>query len=847
MLDIDLYLAYARTLIRFARALDVSVSPATRPACGVRKRWVRRPPPSPVLTPPPRPPQMMTKDARATNHAEVCRRSLAQATAMLLALAAEYCPEALGVGALPLFCEESGVAFNEAMKADAATPPAGSPSARVQRALCAAPATPSGRHDALAFSIVYLLGCATWALTSRGGDLALVRYEGGKLAGYVSQGGRPAAGTGTRGESEGGRAAGCLTSEEEVQALWTLLLDALTRAVRLAPDPASAAEAALTLHDASVEFLASVAVCGLGEAKEALRTGGGGADVPIHLAINTRASPVTFWPAGSPKTGGAPLSFASLATSASLGSAGRTFVDSAGGNTPRLGFQPEPSPTWSGSPLAPSPPADAPGPLPVPGGGNEGGKWGLPVSLIGLAPYAPLASTPLPVRTLTFERTPASGRTTTHTSLLASLMAPPSAAITAPLPSTARALALARANVASLSSAAAALGLETSPVASPRGQQLPWAGGEATQPPALPFLGLMSAVATRKRRRRSSDAEDEEGEGGEGGLESSMDEDGEGAPPPTSNLVRLVAPSPSRFKPPRDIPEVGAPVDLAHVRAVDGTAPGSPGRPTAFRLPRSPFGSPGRCVAGRRPAEAEAAAQEAAVGGPPPWGAWPVSVGGGAAGHVAALIRSASSLSITPPSGSSSAPLLARPTALPPPMPPRPSSSNLRLEGRPLAVARGRVTWSAQVLATEIDRRAARQASMDEGMRVAAGEGEGVEWPDFGLSPSPWSDGVRGSPRSDASGSPCPSPIPPASLPSLPTRLLGAWPVSVPSARCWPSAPPKHSPLSPAFPHWLYVLREGKGGLSEEAADMLAVALGRALEGARAECTLQERLAGVCA
>jgi len=86
-------------------------------------------------------------------------------------------------------------------------------------------------------------------------------------------------------------------------------------------------------------------------------------------------------------------------------------------------------------------------------------------------------------------------------------------------------------------------------------------------------------------------------------------------------------------------------------------------------------------------------------------------------------------------------------------------------------------------------------------------------------------------------------------------RPPGAWPVTVPSARCWPLAPPRHSPLHPAWGHWLWASHAGGppsgapdgglAGLGEDGADLLRVALRAAEGGAAAELELQGALAGV--
>lgn len=208
-------------------------------------------------------------------------------------------------------------------------------------------------------------------------------------------------------------------------------------------------------------------------------------------------------------------------------------------------------------------------------------------------------------------------------------------------------------------------------------------------------------------------------------------------------------------------------------------------------------------------------------------------------------------------------------------------------------LAAGRVHWSKEVLAVEMDRRAARQASMDESMMAQATDYSSIfslppiatdtaSWPFSAASSLESASAGPGShsPGSLPSASPreamqrssslvspygslavASSPIPPAAAPpdqSRAERLPGAWPVTIPSQRCWPMNPPKYSPLSPAYAHrlwWIYCGGRQEavkplcthGLLLDEEWDLLAVALKRAHAAAVTELKLQRALAGRCA
>lgn len=233
-----------------------------------------------------------------------------------------------------------------------------------------------------------------------------------------------------------------------------------------------------------------------------------------------------------------------------------------------------------------------------------------------------------------------------------------------------------------------------------------------------------------------------------------------------------------------------------------------------------------------------------------------------------------------------------------------------------------RVRWAGEVIAAEEHRRRQRLASLEEGMLIAVAEtlsnGSGAsESGATSLSPAPeaaahaqqqqqrWSPSptLPGSPspsfltaspspsprltaqtQNPLAPPPCASPIPPAGpLPAdtrAAARVRGCWPVgsTVPSQRCWPPFPPKHSALSPAYPHRLWRIfnapaaaREGGGVLDvsqramspgrqlhhqhqsgsahsagclldDDEHDRLVVALKRAFTGAHAELKLHEQI-----
>lgn len=127
-------------------------------------------------------------------------------------------------------------------------------------------------------------------------------------------------------------------------------------------------------------------------------------------------------------------------------------------------------------------------------------------------------------------------------------------------------------------------------------------------------------------------------------------------------------------------------------------------------------------------------------------------------------------------------------------------SSNLS-SGRP----RARVRWSSDVLQAEDSRRRLRIASFDDFVYGADG---------VALSCPTAEDAGDGYITSCTVAQPAFTPILPAGpLLGLPApgravaTLRGAWPLRVPSARCVPSMPPAHSPLSPSFAFRIWQLR----------------------------------------
>lgn len=227
-----------------------------------------------------------------------------------------------------------------------------------------------------------------------------------------------------------------------------------------------------------------------------------------------------------------------------------------------------------------------------------------------------------------------------------------------------------------------------------------------------------------------------------------------------------------------------------------------------------------------------------------------------------------------------------------------PSPSLLNTSGTgsvlPHRRSRGRVRWSAEVIEQQDTRRRLRLASLEENMLWDVSLANPLSThaqssSSSNTSPllstlsssntvSPLSSPCT-SPRMSGSSHhytaishplsppPCPSPIPPAG-PLLSTsistvandqynvssRLKGCWPIKIPSQRCWPTNPPHHSPLSPAFSHRLWYMYSHSNTtekrmmmsvssyyahhhafLDDDEYDRLVVALKRAISAAQSE------------
>ena len=225
------------------------------------------------------------------------RRTLAQAGAVSAALLDYYVgAEALAeVGVtLPQYAA-GGVSFADAFRtlagpaeAYAPHPPRGASRARL--ALLAAPSSTAAPAAAwrpgqpfrsgsawdvtvMQAQLASLGGRALWALLSAGGDIDDIRSEADKVLRWVAESRVASVGSSSPRSPPAplapGIAIGPAAAAESPEALWQSALGLLSMARCCSPEAAVAADAALQLHDASLEYLAAWAVCPKVEAMEA--------------------------------------------------------------------------------------------------------------------------------------------------------------------------------------------------------------------------------------------------------------------------------------------------------------------------------------------------------------------------------------------------------------------------------------------------------------------------------------------------------------------------------------------------------------------------------------------------
>lgn len=119
--------------------------------------------------------------------------------------------------------------------------------------------------QALRFSVASLSGKALWALMAAGGSLDVVRTEAEKMLRWLLSG-RAAEGAAAAGAAAAAPAAAQLDPAPKAGVFdgprarddaWALALRCLSAAVLCAPEGAAHAEAALELHDATIEYAAA--------------------------------------------------------------------------------------------------------------------------------------------------------------------------------------------------------------------------------------------------------------------------------------------------------------------------------------------------------------------------------------------------------------------------------------------------------------------------------------------------------------------------------------------------------------------------------------------------------------
>lgn len=173
------------------------------------------------------------------------QRAQAQAVALCFALLEAHVAErSLG---LPPY--QAGQTFCAAFRSVAAP-------ANLQLPRASYPSAAAASSTTASYTVLSLTGKALWALLAAGGTLADVRTEADKILRWIAAGMGTSAPVFSPPASSGGAARAA-----EVNAHWRLALDCLYGAHSTAPEPAAAADAALEAHDAVIEFLAAHATC----------------------------------------------------------------------------------------------------------------------------------------------------------------------------------------------------------------------------------------------------------------------------------------------------------------------------------------------------------------------------------------------------------------------------------------------------------------------------------------------------------------------------------------------------------------------------------------------------------
>ena len=149
--------------------------------------------------------------------------------------------------------------------------------ADLQRPHASYPSAAAASSTTVAYSVQSLTGKALWALLAAGGTLADVRTEADKILRWIAAGMGTSAPVFSPPESSVGAARAA-----EVNSHWRLALDCLYGAHSTAPEPAAAADVALEAHDAVIEFLAAHATCHASECPPRRRSAVGRTPLPLH-------------------------------------------------------------------------------------------------------------------------------------------------------------------------------------------------------------------------------------------------------------------------------------------------------------------------------------------------------------------------------------------------------------------------------------------------------------------------------------------------------------------------------------------------------------------------------------
>ena len=251
-LDLDVYILYVRLLLRYSSSLLRHEASAALAIAGCTKKQVQGH-------------QKASTTAKSnldlTQH--ILKRGLAQGVAICIILVDEFCEdehlgsvktsvelqESLGTrvdhtkkskaSLLPFYDADNKISFKEAFYQ------VSNPQSLLENSpLCVAHVPQVHRQSIQRHLVCLYFAHVCWALLARGGSMEDVQSEFSKILRHLANG------SGKMNPKEA-QAMPCFSKSN----LWELVFACFNTAIRDAPEPIAAAEIALSLHDATIEFI----------------------------------------------------------------------------------------------------------------------------------------------------------------------------------------------------------------------------------------------------------------------------------------------------------------------------------------------------------------------------------------------------------------------------------------------------------------------------------------------------------------------------------------------------------------------------------------------------------------